>query len=184
MVDVLAVHSSGLLRVNPKMLSSLRSLLLILMGASLRPVPSQKMHVSPPRCAHAGHGSGSPLSPRPTASPPNTTAVASTVSFCAASSSSGDGTAAVTVSIPRRCRHPRCPRLTPTLLRPSPIKSASRHVTALAPPVPLLTATPARVFNKRGRCRVIVVVVVASFLLPCRRLWVRGETGGRPVEDA
>ena len=48
-----AVHSRGDRLVKPRPLSSFLSRCEIFTGASRLPVPSQKMHVSPPLCAHA-----------------------------------------------------------------------------------------------------------------------------------
>jgi len=88
-----AVHSRGDRLVKPRTLSSFLSRCEIFTGASRLPVPSQKMHVSPPLCAHAGHGSGSPFSPKPTANAPMTAPKPAMEASCAASSSAVDGIA-------------------------------------------------------------------------------------------
>jgi hypothetical protein len=146
-----AVHSIGLRRVSPMMLSSLASLLLTLIGASLRPVASQKIQASPPLCAHAGHGSGSPFNPSPTASPPKTSAIAMAFSLCAASNASSVGNTAVTGRslLPLCCHparfHPRpcpcCRSLRPCVMTPpTPCRTAAAGCN---PALALATVTPA-----------------------------------------
>mmetsp|Transcript_5948 Transcript_5948/g.25299 ORF Transcript_5948/g.25299 Transcript_5948/m.25299 type:complete len:467 (-) Transcript_5948:72-1472(-) len=60
------------------------------------------MHASPPLCAHAGHGSGSPFNPSPTANAPMTAPKPAMEASCAASSSAVDGIALGTEDAPRR----------------------------------------------------------------------------------
>ena len=60
------------------------------------------MHASPPLCAHAGHGSGSPFKPSPTANAPMTAPKPAMEASCAASSSAVDGIALGTEDAPRR----------------------------------------------------------------------------------
>ena len=96
------VHSRGDRLVKPMTLSSFLSRFEIFTGASRRPEPSQKMHASPPLCAHAGHGSGSPFSPRPTAKDPMSAPNPAMEASCAASSSAVEGSTRGTKDAPRR----------------------------------------------------------------------------------
>ena len=97
-----AVHSRGDRLVKPRTLSSFLSRFEIFTGASRLPEPSQKMHASAPLCAHAGHGSGSPFNPSPTANAPMTAPKPAMEASCAASSSAVDGIALGTEDAPRR----------------------------------------------------------------------------------
>ena len=122
------------------------------MGASLRPVPMQNTHSSPPLCAHAGHGSGSPFRPLPTAAMPVNRPRPATDHSCAASSSSGP--IALTTADP--------PRLFPRVLarRSEMLPTWTRD-----------DAPPARVVSPRvparDEARAIDVVGAIVVISPC-----------------